>query len=444
MLTNLPNLDKTKASVLRKIFLGIEPTTELVAILIIYFVQGMLALSRLAVSFFMKDDLLLSPAQVAAISGITAIPWMIKPFFGFISDSFPVLGYRRRSYLILAGLLGSLAWLSLATVVNGIWTTTIAVTLGSLGVALSDVIADSIVVERARGESQANLGSLQSLCWGSVAIGGLLTAYLSGWLLGHFSPRTVFAITIFLPLIISIVAFLIAEQPIIQGTVAINSFKQQLVQLKEVIRIKEVWLPTAFILIWDATPTSDSAFFYFLTNELHYEPEFLGRVRLVASLANLLGVWVFQRFLKSVPFSKIFFWGIIFSTALGLTALLLVTHTNRLLGINDQWFSIGDTLILTVAGEIVFMPVLVLAAKLSPPGIEATFFAILMSVHNLGGFISRELGALITYWLGITETKFDYLWLLLVITNLSNLLPLFLINWLKSQDSQSPEQHTAS
>jgi hypothetical protein len=145
-----------------------------------------------------------------------------------------------------------------------------------------------------------------------------------------------------------------------------------------------------------------------------------------------MGIWVFQRFLKTIPFHLIFGWGIIISTILGMTALLLVTHTNRILGIDDHWFSLGDSLILTVIGQIVFMPVLVLAAKLSPLGIEATFFALLMSVFNLGGVVSQELGALMTYWLGITETKFDSLWLLVTLANLSNLLPLFFLGSLRN------------
>jgi len=42
--------------------------------------------------------------------------------------------------------------------------------------------------------------------------------------------------------------------------------------------------------------------------------------------------------------------------------LLLVTHSNRALGIDDHWFSLGDSLVLTVMGQIAYMPVLVLAA----------------------------------------------------------------------------------
>jgi hypothetical protein len=125
-----------------------------------------------------------------------------------------------------------------------------------------------------------------------------------------------------------------------------------------------------------------------------------------------------------------FTWGILLSTALGMTTLLLVTHTNRLLGIDDHWFSLGDSLIITVIGKIVFMPVLVLSTKLCPSGIEATFFALLMSVLNLGGIVSYGLGSVMMQWLGITENHFDSLWLLIIITNCSSLIPIFLIKWL--------------
>jgi hypothetical protein len=70
----------------------------------------------------------------------------------------------------------------------------------------------------------------------------------------------------------------------------------QLPQLKE--RIKTLWgavsrkdilLPTAFVFLWQATPSAETAMFYFQTNSLGFQPEFLGRVRLVGALASLAG-----------------------------------------------------------------------------------------------------------------------------------------------------------
>jgi folate/biopterin transporter len=424
-----------------KILFSNEPTAELFGILTVYFVQGILGLARLAVSFFLKDDLGLSPAEVAALTGITALPWVIKPLFGFISDGLPILGYRRRPYLILSGLLGSASWLALATLVDNAFAATLVILFTSLSVAISDVIVDSLIVERARSESLVQSGSLQSLSWGASALGGLLTAYFSGLLLQHLSSNQVFEITAFFPLIVSAVAWLITEEKINQAdpTTHVSPVKEQIQQLWGAVKQKQMWLPIAFLFTWQATPTADSAFFFFSTNELGFEPEFLGRVRLVTSFASLMGIFLFQLYFKTVPFRKILGWSTVTAAVLGMTTLLLVTHVNRTLGIGDRWFSLGDSLILTVVGQITWMPVLVLSARLCPKGIEATLFALLMSIWNLSGLLSHELGALLTAWLGVTENNFDKLWLLVVITNLSTLLPLPFLGWLPSGDPQATQ-----
>jgi folate/biopterin transporter len=442
MIVSDSGLARLKASLKEKLFFGQEPTSELLAILMVYFVQGILGLARLAVSFFLKDELALGPAQVSALMGIVAIPWMVKPLFGFISDGLPIGGYRRRPYLILSGLLGVASWVTLATLVHSAWAATLAIALGSLSVAVGDVIVDSIVVERARSESVGAAGALQSLCWGATAMGGLMTAYFSGFLLQKFDTHTIFLITAAFPLLVSGAALWIDEERmLIQPDW--NVVRHQLVQLKQAVTQRQIWLPTAFLFLWQSMPTGESAFFYFTTNELGFEPEFLGRVRLVTSMAALVGIWVFQRFLKAVPFRVIFGWSTVISSALGMTMLLLVTHTNRSLGIDDRWFSLGDSLVLTVMGQIAFMPVLVLAARLCPPGVEATLFALLMSVVNFSGLVSYESGALIMHWLGVTDKNFDNLWLLVLITNLSTLLPLPLLGWLPSAAEAPPEGNPA-
>lgn len=40
--------------------------------------------------------------------------------------------------------------------------------------------------------------------------------------------------------------------------------------------------------------------FYFYTNQLHFTPEFLGRVKLAGSIASLAGVGIYNTFLKQV------------------------------------------------------------------------------------------------------------------------------------------------
>ncbi|MED6205508.1 hypothetical protein PIB30_018290 [Stylosanthes scabra] len=409
---------------------GVDLSPDNIAVAMVYFVQGVLGLARLAVNFFLKDDLHLDPAETAVISGFSALPWLIKPLYGFISDSVPLFGYRRRSYLVLSGLLGALSWSLMATFVDSKYGAAFCTLIGSLSVAFSDVVVDSMVVERARGESQSTSGSLQSLCWGSSAFGGIVSSYFSGSLVETYGVRFVFGVTALLPLITSAVAVLVKEQPMV-GTVRGNnlpfassefleSSKQNIIQLWGTVRQPGVLLPTLFIFLWQATPQSDSAMFFFTTNSLGFTPEFLGRVKLVTSIASLLGVGLYNGFLKSVPLRKIFLATTIFGSTLGMTQL----------GISDEWFAIGDSLILTVLSQASFMPVLVLAARLCPEGMEATLFATLMSVSNGGSVLGGLIGAGLTQVFGITKDKFDNLASLIIICNLSSLLPLPLLGLL--------------
>lgn len=50
-----------------KVF-GVELSPDNVAVAMVYFVQGVLGLARLAVSFYLKDDLHLDPAEVCPLS----------------------------------------------------------------------------------------------------------------------------------------------------------------------------------------------------------------------------------------------------------------------------------------------------------------------------------------------------------------------------------------
>ncbi|GJP39707.1 hypothetical protein CLOM_g24049 [Closterium sp. NIES-68] len=682
-------------------------TADIIAIALVYFVQGVLGLARLAVSFFLKDEFGLDPAETALLSGLSTLPWLIKPLYGFLSDGFPLFGSRRRSYLILCGFLGASAWALLASLVRDKYSTVAMILLSSLSVAMSDVVVDSMVVERARGEGQEMAGSLQSLCWGANSVGGIVSAYWSGSLVEMYGTRFVFAVTAILPLIISIAGIFTIEDnhphsrshdqshqlsslaspphsssssvrsshlspissppetaPLIPlsahglsaspalsssssphpppsssqgafsielghmsqservgrgrvgmggilegradrevgaggdgrgvvvdgsgvrdmggsvvGGVGVGENEQQMPLLRPyasalsdsdatlpsthyaqqpyhheqqqhwqqqrqqqpanatpvisessisspslsssspyhpdsatfpsspptnpspqqqqqhhpnhhslsahplssntnthnpssssasssssstsssslpashtsssspipamdvraqvlylwaTIRQPSILMPTLFIFLWQITPSSDTAMFFFTTNQLGFGPEFLGRVRLVTAVASLVGVGVYNLYLKQVPLQRIFLWSNLLGTALGCTQLLLVTGVNRTLGISDHYFALGDSLILTVLGQISFMPVLVLAARLCPPGIEATLFATLMSVNNGAYVVSGLIGALLTEMLGVTSTNFHNLALLVLLCNLSSLLALPFLRLLPS------------
>lgn len=87
------------------------------------------------------------------------------------------------------------------------------------------------------------------------------------------TARFVFGVTALLPLLTSAVAVLVKEQPTF-GTARglafsfvrpefLESSKESIIQLWVSVRQPSIFLPTLFIFLWQATPQSDSAMFYF-------------------------------------------------------------------------------------------------------------------------------------------------------------------------------------
>lgn len=279
-------------------------------------------------------------------------------------------------------------------------------------------------------------------------------SYLS---LSHsMSPRAVFGIASFLPLAVSGMSFLIQEKPMGKQTSnngsirngetggaeneAPRPIREQLSTLWSALRQPNIYKPVLFLFLWKATPTSDGAMLYFMTNDIGFGPEFLGRVSLITAASSLFGVWLYNTYLSRVPIKDVLFWTSIVSVPLGLTQLLLISHYNRQLGIPDGAFVFGDDIVLSILGEMAFLPTLVLAARLCPPGVEAVLFATLMSIYNGAGTVGTEIGAALTKFLCVTDTDFSNLALLTIICNVSSLFPLVFINWLDGIGDENEEE----
>src|SRR3569623_1548148 len=103
---------------------------------------------------------------------------------------------------------------------------------------------------------------------------------------------------------------------------------------------------------------------------------------------------------------------------MGMTQILLVTRTNMEIGIPDSAFTLTSNFLVQALGELNTMPLLVLCCRICPKNIEGSLYALLLSTWNFGILISSQLGGLFMIMLGITETNFIYLWLMLLLTNL--------------------------
>lgn len=76
-------------------------------------------------------------------------------------------------------------------------------------------------------------------------------------------------------------------------------------KIKDFVSMPQIYKPLGFLFIFIITPSAGSAMFFFYTNELGFPPEFMGKLKLVNSAANIFGIYIFNKFLRNVPFKKI-------------------------------------------------------------------------------------------------------------------------------------------
>ncbi|HLC75730.1 MAG TPA: folate/biopterin family MFS transporter [Candidatus Peribacterales bacterium] len=358
----------------------------------VYFIAGATSIAGVATTFYYKEDLHLTIEQVAILGSISIIPWSIKPLYGLLSDRLPIAGLRRKPYLFLSGIFGAAGYFSLATWVQSFTGALIAVLLSGLGLALADVIVDGLLAEKSR--TQAIAGKLQSVCRASLMVGALLVAYLSGVLVETLGARNVFFITGTLPLLTTALSLFIFEEEMDES--GIFSLRETWQKFKGALTPAILW-SAFFLLLWRSTPTSGGAFNYFVIDEFGFSPEFFGRLTVISRLMSIIGVLFFRQFLISVPLKKLLFWIIIASVVLSLPSFGLIYGWYKVLGVSPQFFAVADELITAPLTEIGFLPLLVLVARICPRGVEATMFAVLASLMNIGLAVSDLGGAFLVH-----------------------------------------------
>ena len=69
-------------------------------VLVTYFCYGASGITTIALLYFQKDALAITPAEAAAIAFWVALPWSTKMVVGVASDVYPMFGSRRAAYLL--------------------------------------------------------------------------------------------------------------------------------------------------------------------------------------------------------------------------------------------------------------------------------------------------------------------------------------------------------
>ncbi|XP_050892648.1 probable folate-biopterin transporter 6 isoform X2 [Lathyrus oleraceus] len=337
---------------------------------------------KLVSDYYWKDIQKIQPSTVQLYVGIYFIPWILKPIWGILTDAFPLLGYRRRPYFILAGVVG-LVSASVVAVKGNL--APVAALMCFLGVSASLAIADVTIdacIARNSIEVPGLAPDLQSLCGFCSGSGALIGYLVSGFFVHHLGPQGSLGLMAIFPALTIVLGFVIYEKRAIglhtekkQG--AMENAGMTIRSMYKTIKYPQAWKPSLYMFLsLSLNVTTHEGHFYWYTDS------------------------------KAGPAFSQEFVGVIY--AIGAVASIIETAVR-------------------ITGKIRWMPMMVLSAKLCPLGIEGTFFALLMCIDSVGALISKWGGGLLLRVLHITRSDFNNLWLAVLIRDILRFVTLVLV-----------------
>ena len=347
---------------------------------VVYFSQGMYYVFAQPLTLFLKETLGLSATQIATFGWITLLPWVIKPLYGFLSDSVPLFGYRRKSYFILSCAVAAVAGLLLAA--RGTptyWTLAVFVTAMAFGVAFTDVLTDAMMVES--GKPLGLTGAFQSVQWAGISVATILVG-LAG---GYFAHRRNLQGAVLAAALFPVVALVMAG--VFVHEVRAKSGREELREALRGIRTamgdRTMWVVAGFIFFWTFSPSIGIPLFFFQTDTLKFSQQFIGLLGSLGAGAGIVGALLYAPLSRRVPLQRIIVWSIGVGVV-GTLGYLLYRDSTSAVIIDTMFGGIG------MMTQLAFLD---LAAKACPKHAEGTFFALLMSVYNLGTQGSQVTGA---------------------------------------------------
>ena len=410
-------------------------------LVMVYFAYGALGLIDVSRDMWVKEQLTLSPADLAGIGVWLTLPWTVKMVFGQLVDSVPIFGSQRRSYILIGAAFTACGLITLAGAAGG-WLAfappdqlfVVGALLVVVGTVIQDVVADAMSTEvvsrvdasgqaRPDDEVRAELGMVQVLGRLALSAGIVAVAGLSGWLAQFLARETVFFLGLIIPACSALGVLLIRtetseRQPldwrILGGGIAFGlvvaglalgavPYAQEVIFLLSMAVIctmlvvvtrelddktrRAILYTSIIIFAFRAGPGVGDGYFWWTLDVLKFDEAFYGTLRQTAAILAIAAMWIFSKQLTEYSVTWTLFWLAIAGAILSLPniglyfGLHLWTEAN--FGFGARTIAIIDAATTSPFAQLSMIPLLTLIAFYAPAGRRATWFALMASLMNL-------------------------------------------------------------
>lgn len=472
-------------------------------LLTVYLASGALGIIAVADSFWVKQSLTLTPAELAALAVWLQLPWSAKMVFSEFIDCLPILGSRRRAYtfigagmiaaglLLLAGAAGG--WIAFAAPERLYMVAQLLVVVGSvIQEVVADAMSPAVVVRtnadgspRPAADIRADLAMVEVLARLTYSIGAFAVGFLAGVLAKTLSYQTVFLLGLVVPALSVGGALLVRFQDagstrlldwrIFGGGIALAAtatllglsafrYAQEVVFLVSLAVIclmlrrvmgtldaevkRRIALVAVMIFAFRAVPMLGDGYRWFAMDRLGFDEVFFGVLQVTGTGVGLAAMWLLTDAIVRQPAARVLLWLTGVAAVLFLPSLLLVhgVHhwTEPVLGIGARSIALIDEAAQSPLALLATVPLLALVAVHAPVEQRATWFALIASLMSLAIVASQLLTKYLNLLFPIDRGAYDALpALVLSVIAIAVILPLaaiLAVHWRLSAIPTSPRQ----
>lgn len=426
-----------------------------VALLALYFLHAFYqTFPMTAYGDWLFDVIHMPPATTTIYYSVAFFPWNLKPFYGLLSDTLPVFGYHRKSYIVLCEIGAALSLICTGAYVNSIAGAFIVRVLDAVFEAFAQIMLGIFLVDLAVGDpTSTTSATVQSLANGTKNV-----ASIAALVLGipvykdkNITPQQVISWTSLMPLIAASVCLLgLYEAPTVASTSAAsssvrsidheesfwNSVRSSWRAFKRDLKHKlEVLLPVLpamlFFFLCSALPGDGMVWYQYTFSLLGDQLECMQYMSLAGMIGRFLSCCMYARWCSGRNVRHVFLASTVASVVAGLPRLLLAPPMAKL-PVSVCTFSTVESLITSFTSEFALLQLLVVATFYCPQqkNVRGLTYALYLSFMDFGGVISGLLTSVVVDALGIVvdsstqNVNWDHLWVLVVISASGQLLVL--------------------
>ena len=351
------------------------------------------AFSAEKLSFFYKEQLHLSASTFSTLLILLNVPTYFRPLIGASSDLFPLLGYHRRSYYALAGLLQAIGFFALSLFAHpSYWTTALLIIVTVAGGVTLLIMADAVMVQLVnRTGTVPRLQGIQQFV--PYALSFLVLARLSGYVTQHWSYEACFRMAALMALLVLPLTLLIDEERVSGGQqlhetreehrerwdAKARERAESMSALGQAIKSPGLWAVLAYVF-YGAT-----AQFYFEVDVLHFSKQFIGNLGQWSSAGVILGILTVVAVSRRISVRTLVWSGWV----IGTVSYLLNFALRDRLSAEIIFF------VISYFGIISNLSLYTLAARACPPKVEGTIYGLFMASIGLAATFSNKIGSML-------------------------------------------------